>query len=197
VSTAAPSAPLRVIRRRARPLIRSAGIRFALLYAVVFGASAFALAFSLWYSTVGLLERQVSIAIRNDATALDEHYELGGLPALIGALRDRLADNADNDDIYLLQDSLGNRIIGNLSRWPPQVTDTDTLQEVPIVIGKNTVANMQSGIFWGYVGLIESLIKRIRDEYGEPMKVADAATRTGELSMEREAIGAQSQAGRR
>jgi signal transduction histidine kinase len=139
VSTAAPSAPLRVIRRRARPLIRSAGIRFALLYAVVFGASAFALAFSLWYSTVGLLERQVSIAIRNDATALDEHYELGGLPALIGALRDRLADNADNDDIYLLQDSLGNRIIGNLSRWPPQVTDTDTLQEVPIVIGKNTV----------------------------------------------------------
>jgi type III pantothenate kinase len=39
------------------------------------------------------------------------------------------------------------------------------------VIGKNTVANMQSGIFWGYVGLIESLIKRIRAEYGEPMKV--------------------------
>ena len=39
------------------------------------------------------------------------------------------------------------------------------------VIGKNTVANMQSGIFWGYVGLIESLIRRIRDEYGEPMKV--------------------------
>ncbi len=30
---------------------------------------------------------------------------------------------------------------------------------------------MQSGIFWGYVGLIESLIKRIRAEYGEPMKV--------------------------
>ena len=39
------------------------------------------------------------------------------------------------------------------------------------VIGKNTVANMQSGIFWGYVGLIESLIRRIRAEYGEPMKV--------------------------
>ena len=39
------------------------------------------------------------------------------------------------------------------------------------VIGKGTVAAMQSGIFWGYVGLIESLIKRIRTEYGEPMKV--------------------------
>lgn len=39
------------------------------------------------------------------------------------------------------------------------------------VIGKSTVPAMQSGIFWGYVGLIESLIKRIRAEYGEPMKV--------------------------
>ncbi len=39
------------------------------------------------------------------------------------------------------------------------------------VIGKATVPAMQSGIFWGYVGLIESLIRRIRAEYGEPMKV--------------------------
>jgi len=39
------------------------------------------------------------------------------------------------------------------------------------VIGKATVPAMQSGIFWGYVGLIESLIERIRAEYGQPMKV--------------------------
>lgn len=39
------------------------------------------------------------------------------------------------------------------------------------VIGKATVPAMQSGIFWGYVGLIESLIRRIRAEYGVPMKV--------------------------
>ena len=30
---------------------------------------------------------------------------------------------------------------------------------------------MQSGIFWGYVGLIEGLVARIKAEYGEPMKV--------------------------
>ena len=35
------------------------------------------------------------------------------------------------------------------------------------VIGKGSVSAMQSGIFWGYVGLIDSLIKRIRAEYGE------------------------------
>jgi type III pantothenate kinase len=39
------------------------------------------------------------------------------------------------------------------------------------VIGKDTVGAMQSGVFWGYVGLIEGLIARIRDEYHEPIKV--------------------------
>jgi type III pantothenate kinase len=39
------------------------------------------------------------------------------------------------------------------------------------VIGKGTVPAMQSGIFWGYLGLIESLVKRIKAEYGAPMRV--------------------------
>jgi type III pantothenate kinase len=34
------------------------------------------------------------------------------------------------------------------------------------VIGKATIPAMQSGIFWGYVGLIEGLIQRIRAEWG-------------------------------
>lgn len=39
------------------------------------------------------------------------------------------------------------------------------------VIGGGTISAMQSGIYWGYVGLIEGLVRRIRDEFGEPMKV--------------------------
>jgi len=39
------------------------------------------------------------------------------------------------------------------------------------VIGTNTVACMQSGIYWGYVGLIEGLIARIKAEFGAPMRV--------------------------
>lgn len=39
------------------------------------------------------------------------------------------------------------------------------------VIGTNTVACIQSGVFWGYIGLIEGLTKRIKAEYGRPMKV--------------------------
>ena len=39
------------------------------------------------------------------------------------------------------------------------------------VIGTNTVACMQSGIFWGYVGLVEGICARIRAERGRPMRV--------------------------
>ncbi len=39
------------------------------------------------------------------------------------------------------------------------------------VIGTDTVGAMQGGIFWGYVGLIEGLIARIKAEYGKPMVV--------------------------
>ncbi len=39
------------------------------------------------------------------------------------------------------------------------------------MIGTSTVACMQSGIFWGYVGLIEGLVARIKAEFGAPMSV--------------------------
>ncbi len=38
------------------------------------------------------------------------------------------------------------------------------------VIGTNTVACMQSGIFWGYIGLVKGILERIRAEYDRPMK---------------------------
>jgi type III pantothenate kinase len=43
------------------------------------------------------------------------------------------------------------------------------IRRIDSVIGKNTVACMQSGIYWGYVGLIEGLIRRIKQEFGAPM----------------------------
>jgi len=39
------------------------------------------------------------------------------------------------------------------------------------VIGTNTVECIQSGVFWGYIGLIEGITARIKAEYGRPMKV--------------------------
>jgi len=39
------------------------------------------------------------------------------------------------------------------------------------VVGSNTVACMQSGIFWGYIGLVREICARIKAERGMPMQV--------------------------
>ncbi|MFN3232702.1 MAG: type III pantothenate kinase [Alphaproteobacteria bacterium] len=50
------------------------------------------------------------------------------------------------------------------------------LPDVPVnkpakVIGTSTVPAMQSGVYWGYVGMIEGLVARIKEEYGGDMTV--------------------------
>lgn len=45
------------------------------------------------------------------------------------------------------------------------------IQCPPQVIGMDTVTAMQSGIFLGYVDLIDGLVRRIKAEYGKPMRV--------------------------
>ena len=38
-------------------------------------------------------------------------------------------------------------------------------------IGTNTVACMQSGVYWGYIGLVEGIVCEVRRERDRPMKV--------------------------
>ena len=45
------------------------------------------------------------------------------------------------------------------------------VEKTASVIGGATVPAMQSGVYWGYVGLIEGLVARIRDEFGAAMRV--------------------------
>jgi type III pantothenate kinase len=45
------------------------------------------------------------------------------------------------------------------------------IKRPPKVIGTATVPAMQSGIFWGYVGLIEGIVARMRSEYKAPLKI--------------------------
>jgi len=39
------------------------------------------------------------------------------------------------------------------------------------VVGTNTVACMQSGVFWGYIGMVREICDRIRGEVDKPMPV--------------------------
>lgn len=54
--------------------------------------------------------------------------------------------------------------------------NTAQLRRVELVrpkhpIGRNTVASIQSGLVYGYVGLVEGLVKRFKDELGQDARV--------------------------
>jgi type III pantothenate kinase len=45
------------------------------------------------------------------------------------------------------------------------------IQRPPAAIGRNTVHAMQSGLLFGYVALVEGMVRRFREELGPKMKV--------------------------
>lgn len=45
------------------------------------------------------------------------------------------------------------------------------IEQTDTVVGRNTVTAMQSGLYWGYVGLIEGLVSRIKAEMGGELYV--------------------------
>jgi type III pantothenate kinase len=45
------------------------------------------------------------------------------------------------------------------------------IQKPESVIGKDTVACMQSGVFWGYIALIEGMVTRMKAEWAAPLTV--------------------------
>lgn len=112
--------------------LRSAALRFAALYALLFGVSALALALFVWWETAGLLDRRTDNAITADVESLAQRWQVGGLPALIITIENRLAENVDDSAIYLLTDPAMRRVTGNLSSWPTNVTVNRVWAELPI-----------------------------------------------------------------
>lgn len=60
----------------------------------------------------------------------------------------------------------------------------------PKVVGRNTVACIQSGLVFGYVSLIEGMVKRVREEVGQDMKVISTGGLSSLFAQETEAIDA-------
>jgi type III pantothenate kinase len=52
------------------------------------------------------------------------------------------------------------------------------------VIGKNTVHSMQSGIFFGYVGLVDEIVKRMKREVRSNPKVIATGGLASLIAME-------------
>ena len=115
-----------------------------MVYATLFALSALALVIFLWWATAGLLDRQVEAAIHADAQGLSEQWQSGGVPELQSTIEDRLAENVDDDAIYLLINKTSKPLAGNLNSWPPSVTSPDRNYELVVSrAGRTSLARVE------------------------------------------------------
>lgn len=97
-------------------IIRTTTFRLALIYIVLFGASALALLLFIYWSTVGFMARQTDETIRTEIEGLVEQHAQRGLSGLMQVIRARIRD--DENDLYILLSPGGQRVDGNLDAYP-------------------------------------------------------------------------------
>jgi signal transduction histidine kinase len=91
----------------------------------IFGASALVLIGIVWWATVGYLEEQNTALFQEEVQNLALVYRQQGLPALAGVIQQRLSSDYGNRGLYLLVDSDGNPLAGNLRGWPEGHPDAE------------------------------------------------------------------------
>jgi signal transduction histidine kinase len=126
-----PEPPLPARPRQPR-LLRSAALRFALVYTLLLAVSAGALAMFLWWATAGLLDRQTAAAIDADAQVLVERFEDGGTMALRLSIDERLDEDVDGNALYLLADPALRPLDGNLAAWPRLAREPGIIYKLPL-----------------------------------------------------------------
>jgi signal transduction histidine kinase len=123
-------------RLKFRPFFRSASVKLAAVYGVLFAISAVALVLFLLWSTTNLVDEQVEAAINADAQGLLERWNEGGMPSLVLTLKERVAENVDDDAIYFLADAEEARITGNLDAWPAKVVFPNIFYDMAVTRGQ-------------------------------------------------------------
>ena len=113
-------------------LVRSAGVRFAVRMRCCSASVRWRWRCSCGWRPPGVLDRQTDAAIAADAQGLAERWDEGQAPALVSTIKERLAENVDDNAIYLLVDRNLRPIAGNLEHWPAGISLDHQWFELPV-----------------------------------------------------------------
>ncbi|CEF57020.1 HAMP domain-containing sensor histidine kinase [Acetobacter ghanensis] len=116
-----------------KALIQSVSLRFGIVYSVLFISSAILFLFFVWWGTVGLLDQRVRHSIALDAHALLTEWTREGAPGLEDLINNRLAQDIDDNALYLLSAPDGKLLAGNLAHWPVRLKNSINWQRLPVL----------------------------------------------------------------
>lgn len=114
-------------------IIRTTGFRLAALYAGLFGLSVIALFAIIYWIASEALHQQLVAGVEREAAALKEDHRIGGSQRLALVIEQRIASRLNPAAYYLLVDSDGRTIAGNL----PDVSPHEGWQDVSTPLKPN------------------------------------------------------------
>ena len=100
-------------------LFRTTTFRLSLTYLALFSAAAIVAIFYIYWNTTVLLSRQLNQTIDAELKGLAEQYRAGGLDQLVSTVAER--SQTPGNSLYLVADSEGRRLAGNLSAVSPEL----------------------------------------------------------------------------
>ena len=112
--------------------MRLSSARLATLFVVLFAAGISLLLTTVYFLTARVLDREVDAVIRAEVDSLIDDYTRGGLIQLVATLHRRSDNWGRTGAVYLLTESNGYPIAGNLAGWPREVATYGTWVEFHI-----------------------------------------------------------------
>lgn len=103
-------------------LFRTTAFRLSLLYVAVFGAAVFFAAGYIYWQTQASWSTQLEATLEAELRGLAEQYRTGGAQRLIDTIAERSA--TPGNDLYLVTDSAGHKLAGNLRAVTPELWNT-------------------------------------------------------------------------
>ncbi|GAN71665.1 two-component sensor histidine kinase [Acetobacter syzygii] len=138
--------------------IQSVSLRFGIVYSVLFIISAILFLSFVWWGTIGLLDQRVRHSIAVDAHAMLTEWAHEGVPGLENLISNRLAQDIDDNAIYLLSAPDGRLLAGNLAHWPARVDHAMHWQTLPVL--RDGQLNLAQTRVWMLDGNYRLLIGR-------------------------------------
>ncbi|HTZ37247.1 MAG TPA: HAMP domain-containing sensor histidine kinase [Stellaceae bacterium] len=103
---------------QARRLVRTHAFRLASLYFAVFAVSVLGVLLFVYWSSADFVERQTQATLDAEIAGLAEQYAQGGLSGLVQIVAARSAGDRGDGMLYLVTDSAGHPLAGNITGWP-------------------------------------------------------------------------------
>ena len=104
-------------------LFRTNVFRLTLAYMALFALSVGALSAFIYWATLGYLDTQTNAIIEAEINGLYEQFERRSIRGLGAVIEERVARDTEGRSYYLLTDSIGRPLAGNVTAWPIGVGD--------------------------------------------------------------------------